>query len=829
MAANGLKCYLCDLVTGLDFKSFFYHLKIFHNVTDISLEYKCGYPNCNKITQTKKGIREHMMNCKLKNSETLNESFVRSNNNDTNNTDTDNNSINLKLESASRAFQFRSVAQSQTNDIDKQMKCDFIDQMKCNIVSLVGRLNCKMIPNSTIDFIIADIKNLLNSIFLFIRSNFLTSNKDFLDTYLEYVSFQNIILSEIDTYSTAYKRRKLALDNVPGPREVTLGVRFDRQFDKNLQAFIEKPISDTMVYISLTSSLKYLLQNKTIQNYIAMERPANDDGTYNDITDGSFIKTSEFYNSDEKRLLIQIYVDDFEPVNGMGYKTGIHKTTPVYFILRNLPLHFQSKLKNINLLALVNAQDTKFYGYNNILYCIVQDLQFLEQSGVEVEFLNGQKHIKGSLAAICGDNLGSNGICGLQECFSTGKFCRQCLIDYDNISEVVEESQVELRTKSNYESDVEASQATGKIVNGVKAYCILNQLNNFHVIDAPTVDPMHDILEGVGQWSGKEFISFIVSAKLLTEQQINAKIAAFNFGQQESSSLPNSISYTKQELGLKAAPAWCFIRHIPLIFKNLFENTNNKELMKRCKLVRLINSIMLIVFSPCITETMRVNLGKLIKEHHLLQLKIRPNSLKPKHHLIIHYPTTILKMGPLIGLCCMRFEGKHLPFKKQAQSCQNFVNVCKSFAFRHQEAVYFSDKSDEKLTYQVLKEPIDTDHINHLLEPFSPRSELVFVSSLSKIRTFRKGFFVCVDVDPVTKNPIFNEIREMFIYKGEGYFILSAWKTIKFDEKLNAYQISKLLIENLKICHSDTLHYFAPFNKLFIDNFHFIVPEHIII
>lgn len=822
MAASGLTCYLCDSASGLDLKTFFYHLKIFHNVTDTSIEFKCGYPNCNKVTQTKKGIREHMMNCKFKICVPLHESLVRNDKNDT-----DNSSLELQLESVGRSFHFRSA--TQTLGVDNQIKCDFIEQMKCNIVSLIGRLNCKMLPNSTIDFIIADIKNLLNSIFLFIRSTFLMSNNDFLETYLEYVSFQNIILSEIDTFSTAYKRRQLALENVPGPREVTLGVRFDRQFDKNLQVFIEKPIPDTMVYISLMSSLKYLLQNKTIQNFIAMEKPPNVDGTYNDITDGSFIKSSEFYNSNEKRLLVQIYVDDFEPVNGMGYKTGIHKTTPVYFILRNLPLHFQSKLKNINLLALINAQDTKFYGYNNVLYCIVQDLQLLEKSGLEVEFLNGQKNLKGSLAAICGDNLGTNGISGMQECFSTGKFCRHCLIDYDDLSKAVEESQVELRTKSSFQMDGDRSEATGKIVNGVKSYCILHQLRNFHVIDAPTVDLMHDILEGVGQWSVKEFITFVISRKLLTEQQINEKIAAFNFGQQESSSLPNSISYAKKGLGLKAAQAWCFIRHVPLIFKDFFQNTEDKELMRRCKLVRLINSIMLIVFSPSITETMVVNLEKLIKEHHLLLLSIRPNSLRPKHHYLIHYPRIIRIMGPLIGLWCMRFEGKHLPFKKQAQSCQNFVNICKSFAYRHQEAVYFSDKSEMKLSYRNLKVPVDTDSIKHLLESFSPRSELVFVLSLSKNQTFKKGFFVCTGVDQLTKNPIFNEIREIFIFKEEGYFVLSAWKTISFNEKLNAYQISKLPTEELKIVHSDSLHYFAPFNKLLIENCNFIVPEHIIL
>lgn len=129
-------------------------------------------------------------------------------------------------------------------------------------------------------------------------------------------------------------------------------------------------------------------------------------------------------------------------------------------------------------------------------------------NGLEVEFLNGQTNLKGGLAAICGDKLGTNGIAGMI------------------LSEVVDESQVEFRTKSNYQRDVDASEANGKTVNGVKCYCILNQLN-FYIIDAPTVDIMHDILEGVGQCSVKEFLTCIISEKLLTEQQINERIAAF--------------------------------------------------------------------------------------------------------------------------------------------------------------------------------------------------------------------------------------------------------------------------------------------------------------
>lgn len=119
MAAIGLKCYLCDSASELDLKTFFYHLKIFHNVTDANIEFKCGYPNCNKVIQTKKGISEHMMNCKFKNCVPLHETLVRNHKNDTNNS-----SIELQLESVSRSFHFRGA--TQTIGVDNQINVSLL-------------------------------------------------------------------------------------------------------------------------------------------------------------------------------------------------------------------------------------------------------------------------------------------------------------------------------------------------------------------------------------------------------------------------------------------------------------------------------------------------------------------------------------------------------------------------------------------------------------------------------------------------------------------------------------------------------------------------------
>lgn len=745
--SENLSCYICDL-SQLDLKSFFHHLMVIHNVTNKSNEFKCGYKGCTKITKTKKGIREHIGNCKFKScnfslkSDSIPHEEVPSLC-EINSQVSEQSSSNNSLVSASILMNSAVVLNDQISnllserpmkDSEIQMKIDFVAEIKLTVKNLIGTLSIKLLPETTIDLIVKNIMCILEAIFLYIRSNFLTSDVNFMQTYNEFIQFQNEIIQEVKDLSTTYRRRKITFENVPKPQEITLGIRFDR--DKKLQLFIEKPVPDNMIYISLLQTLKYLLNEKSNQSYVA-QRKTSDDGIYKDINDGSFVKSNTFYTGSEIRIMIHIYVDDFETVNGLGYKTGIHKTSPIYFVMKNLPPHFQSQLKNIHLLALINAQDTKFYGYNNILFCVVQELRQLETVGLQIDFIPQQTHLRGSLVALSGDYIGANGISRMVESCSATYFCRICLVDHDTISIIFDESQAILRTKSDYYRDVENAEKSHSIVNGVKSSCILNELEHFNTIDAPTADIMHDVLEGTGPWDLKIFFCYLTKNKILTESQIIDKIAAFNFGQLNSTSLPNSVAFDKTGIGLKAAQSWCLIRHTPLIFKSIFESNDNKELKHICQLIVLLNQIMNIIFAPKITDEMIEKLIDLIREHHQLYLRVSPSKkLKPKHRFMIHYARIIRKMGPLILLWCMRFEGKHLPFKKLAQCTQNFVNICKTFAFRHQEAFYFqnNDYQIDKTNLSYAKN-VNTDHIRHLLAPFSEH-EIKFLTKITVVDTF---------------------------------------------------------------------------------------------
>ena len=51
-----------------------------------------------------------------------------------------------------------------------------------------------------------------------------------------------------------------------------------------------------------------------------------------------------------------------------------------------------------------------------------------------------------------------------------------------------------LRNEKNYERDLELNESSQ---TGIKEDCIFHKLENFHVTKNKTVDPMHDILEGI--------------------------------------------------------------------------------------------------------------------------------------------------------------------------------------------------------------------------------------------------------------------------------------------------------------------------------------------
>lgn len=203
---------------------------------------------------------------------------------------------------------------------------------------------------------------------------------------------------------------------------------------------------------------------------------------------------------------------------------------------------------------------------------------------------------------------------------------------------------------------------------------------------------------------------------------------------------------------------------------------------------------MLIVFAPKISNEMINQLENHISEMLLSLRKVFPNkNLKPKDHFLIHYPRVIREMGPLIFLWCMRFEAKHLPFKKLAQFVQNFVNICTTASYHHQECLYHTDSLlTESLTYKLYSsiEEFDYTCFNGLLSS-QIKEDITFVKSVSCSNLkYTKNLFILTGVEG--NLPVFQEIISIFLHDNRAFFILNRWKTVTLHVDLIAYHIEKI-------------------------------------
>ena len=99
----------------------------------------------------------------------------------------------------------------------------------------------------------------------------------------------------------------------------------------------------------------------------------------------------------------------------------------------------------------------------------------------------------------------------------------------------------------------------------------------------------------------------------------------------------------------------------------------------------LIVGVHVLHFCTAITDEETVFLANLIRDHHSLYLRLFPDrQLKPKHHFLTHYASSMRQLGPLSHLWVMRFEAKHNFFCRLSHIVCNFQNIAKTLSYRNQ-------------------------------------------------------------------------------------------------------------------------------------------------
>lgn len=410
-----------------------------------------------------------------------------------------------------------------------------------------------------------------------------------------------------------------------------------------------------------------------------------------------------------------LYFDDFESNNPLGSHSGVHSISAVYYQFPTIPPEYLSLLDNIFVAMLFNSSYNKMYGNHSAFYDLIQELVYLEKEGIVINTPeNGSVKVYFLLGMILGDNLGLNTILGYSRSFSSNYYCRICKAHKYVMQKQLKQDDTLLRNYANYSEDIERNNVTE---TGINEYCCFNDIPSFHVVDNCSVDIMHDIFEGVCHYDLAQIIlHYTDTLHIFDLRTLNNRIKLFDYSITELNNMSVCIKrehLTQRKFKMSASEMMSFVHLFPLLVGDLV-SVDDPVWQFLIILLKIIDIILRnFLDSPTV-----IMLESLIYEHHQSYLTLFRDTLKPKHHFMVHYPHIIKQVGPLRQLWCMRFEAKHKVLKNTASNTTSRRNIALTLLIKEQLAfanrLFVRDGLDLRLEFGKLnlhESPLDIPQI----------------------------------------------------------------------------------------------------------------------
>lgn len=513
-------------------------------------------------------------------------------------------------------------------------------------------------------------------------------------------------------------------------------------------------------------------------------------------------------------LPIALYFDDFEINNPLGSRKSIHKLGAVYLSLLGLPPQYGSNINNIFLVQLNNYQDHKKFG-NKIFSHVIDEIIDLSINGITIN-VNKEQKIFFRLMYIVGDNLGLNTILGFSKGFNSQYYCRVCTATKKDAQNFVNEKEEYIRTRNDYLNCVINSTF------GIQEECIFNKIPNFHVLENLSIDPMHDLLEGICRYDLPKILNnFIYVEKYFTLEIFNERLLHCISSFHENVPLPfNSESIKTEQIIITASEMYYLINNLSLMINDFIPENN-----LYWQLYLLIKKIVNISCSHFLTSKCIDSFHLVVSKYLTLHKKLFNIALKPKHHFLLHYAKIMKKYGPLMS--SFRFEAKHRQLKNYAKVITSRVNSPYTLALKNQLKLCYRfvcaegflnclqhDAKIIKLT--DISEYFD---IKDALHPELIHNDLNTVSwAIVNGTRYEINNIICTNI----YDRSFAKIRHIILNKREIFFLLLKLSTLSFNPHKNAYKISD---QNQFFCikHKDLIDYHVYFesndNYIFCENF----------
>ena len=288
------------------------------------------------------------------------------------------------------------------------------------------------------------------------------------------------------------------------------------------------------------------------------------------------------------------------------------------------------------------------------------------------------------MEAFLADTLAPHSVGGFKGSMSFAlRICRSCMITTPQVKECLVESSCTLRTTETHFE--QCSLLSGPLRDhysttfGINRLSKLEEVPSFSVIQGLPHDIMHDLFEGVVPYELKLLLCHCVHAKYFTVRKLNETIKEYDFGCNIPVPIDPKVLGSNSKIRQSASQMMTLSRELPLLIADTIPHDDQNwhsflVLLKICS----------IAVSPLCTHDTIAYLRVLIEEKLYLFQQLYPEeSMIPKLHYMIHYPSQIERLGPLIQSWNMRQESK-LGFVKRVSRRGNYKNVYKTVAKKHQ-------------------------------------------------------------------------------------------------------------------------------------------------
>ena len=615
----------------------------------------------------------------------------------------------------------------------------------------------------------------------------------------------SILKNPFADLSTEYLRLKSLEESKSfiKPIECTLGEK--REKTKSSNTVLYKAVPVTAQFIPLRIVFTRLFENtnmlKVINDYKAVLQ--NETEAITNFTQSKYWSSISPADRENKITLpIFLYFDEYETGNPLGSHAGVHKLGAMYAHLPCLLPSMSSKLENYFLFFLFHSDDRKLFG-KEIFRKVVDELQYLETTGINIKYLDKKLNIVFKLAMILGDNLGMHAILGFAESFNSNFPCRFCKVNKAQLQFLYKQDNEILRSVESYDDDCENKNVTDC---GIREKCIFNSLNSFHAAQNYCVDAMHDLLEGVCNYDFQLILKhFVLEEKYFSLETLNFRIINFNY-HMELDNKPPPIPQDfqkKTKLNMSSSEMLCLVRYFCFIIGDLVPKNN--AVYKFFLLLRQIVDIC--VASSLSNDTINY-LEWLISEHHFQYKQFFKATLKPKHHYLIHYPYIARLVGPFINFWSMRYESKHRESKMTAHVSCSRRNITKTLAFKHQLKLSFRLLRNDMLYSDFMNGSVEPISINEMKEfypdvDFQTAEHSFFITKWVRINSILLKQSMIIEFHTVNLNKKFVAIKDIFLdTRGTIYTLCQQFKVLEYSEHFCAFKVD-LTEVNLFIPYTD--------------------------